>query len=143
MVPHAASDAQNPLRAHPDSADAIAGREVYQQKCQICHGYDGSGKTEIAAGVQRLTDGELLFHITNGKPVHRLSHAADRADDRRCECPRSHLQVHHPGANRNARHPQPVRRMSQGQAHRLEYRDTQDMARALTMAHGGVRTTLR
>ena len=77
-VPSDARTAQNPLRVHPDPADAIAGRDVYREKCEVCHGYDGSGKTEIAAGeyprppdlrdasVQHLSDGELLFHITNG-----------------------------------------------------------------------------
>jgi len=77
-VPRSDREAQNPLRGHPDPADAAAGHEVYRQKCEVCHGYDGSGKTEIASGeyprppdlrdpsVQRLTDGELLFHITNG-----------------------------------------------------------------------------
>ena len=77
-VPHDARTAQNPLGAHPDTADAVAGRELYQQKCEACHGYDGSGRTEIAVGeyphppdlraasVQRQTDGELMFHITNG-----------------------------------------------------------------------------
>src|SRR5262249_49485691 len=77
-VPGQERDARNPLRSHPVPADAAARLEVYRQKCEICHGYDGSGRTEIASGqyprppdlrgpgVQALTDGELLFHITNG-----------------------------------------------------------------------------
>lgn len=68
----------SPLAASPDAADVAAGRALYRQKCDICHAYNGSGKTEIGAGqyprppdlrsatIQRLTDGELLFHITNG-----------------------------------------------------------------------------
>jgi predicted CXXCH cytochrome family protein len=68
----------NPLRANSDLADLSAGQTLYRQKCDICHAYNGSGKTEIAAGeyprppdlrdpiVQRMTDGEILFHITNG-----------------------------------------------------------------------------
>jgi predicted CXXCH cytochrome family protein len=66
------------LVAQPDRANVAAGQAVYQKKCEICHAYDGSGKTEIAAGeyprppdlrqdgVQSQSDGELLFHIVNG-----------------------------------------------------------------------------
>ena len=61
-----------------DPADIAAGRDVFRQKCEICHGYDGGGKTEIGAGVyprppalramniQALTDGEMFYHIRNG-----------------------------------------------------------------------------
>jgi predicted CXXCH cytochrome family protein len=55
-----------------------AGHEVYRSKCELCHAYDGSGKTEIGGGqyprppdlrsadVQRMSDGELFYHIKNG-----------------------------------------------------------------------------
>src|SRR5579862_2881860 len=71
-VPVHERELANPLRAHPDAADVTAGRELYRQKCEICHAYNGSGKTEIAGGqyprapdlrdpvVQRMNDGELL-----------------------------------------------------------------------------------
>ena len=77
-VPARARELPNPLRAHPDSGDVEAGRDVYRQKCEICHAYNGSGKTEISAGqyprapdlrdpvVQEMSDGELLYHIVNG-----------------------------------------------------------------------------
>ena len=77
-VPAHERDRPNPLRAHPDSADVAAGRDIYRQKCEICHAYNGSGKTEISAGqyprapdlrapvVQGMSDGELLYHIVNG-----------------------------------------------------------------------------
>jgi predicted CXXCH cytochrome family protein len=77
-VPARERDLPNPLRAHPDSSDVEAGRDVYRQKCEICHAYNGSGKTEISAGqyprapdlrdpvVQEMSDGELLYHIVNG-----------------------------------------------------------------------------
>jgi predicted CXXCH cytochrome family protein len=77
-VPTSERDLPNPLRAHPDSGDVEAGRDVYRQKCEICHAYNGSGKTEISAGqyprapdlrapvVQGMADGELLYHIVNG-----------------------------------------------------------------------------
>jgi predicted CXXCH cytochrome family protein len=77
-VPATERDRPNALRAHPDAADVTAGRDVYRQKCEICHAYNGSGKSEIVAGqyprapdlrdpvVQGMSDGELLFHIVNG-----------------------------------------------------------------------------
>jgi predicted CXXCH cytochrome family protein len=77
-VPAHDRDRRNPLIAQPDSADVIAGQAVYRKKCEICHAYDGSGKTEIAAGeyprppdlrqsvVQSQSDGEIYFHLVNG-----------------------------------------------------------------------------
>src|SRR5581483_10481180 len=71
-------DKNNPLARHVDVADVEAGHEVYRKKCEICHAYNGSGKTEIGAGqyprppdlrnltIQKMSDGELFFHITNG-----------------------------------------------------------------------------
>ena len=65
----------NPLGGDP--ADIAAGQDIFRQKCEICHAYDGSGKTEIGAGqyprppalrslVASLTDGEIFYHIRNG-----------------------------------------------------------------------------
>src|ERR1700676_1573026 len=69
---------KNPLDVAANSADVEAGHAVYNQKCEICHAYDGSGKSEIGSGeyprppdlrsadVQRMSDGELFYHIRNG-----------------------------------------------------------------------------
>ncbi len=66
----------NPLGR--DSADVTAGQDLFRQKCEVCHGYDGGGKTEIGAGeyprpptlrsmnIMALTDGEIFYHIRNG-----------------------------------------------------------------------------
>ena len=66
----------NPLGDDP--ADIIAGRAVFQQKCEVCHAYDGGGRTEIGAGLYprppklppllaaTLSDGEIFYHIRNG-----------------------------------------------------------------------------
>jgi mono/diheme cytochrome c family protein len=66
----------NPLGGDP--ADIAAGQDIFRQKCEVCHGYDGSGKTEIGAGeyprppalramnIMALTDGEIFYHIRNG-----------------------------------------------------------------------------
>jgi predicted CXXCH cytochrome family protein len=72
-----ASDAQrvNPLGR--DIAGITAGREIFRQKCESCHAYDGGGKTEIGAGtyprppvlktlVASMSDGEIFYHIRNG-----------------------------------------------------------------------------
>jgi hypothetical protein len=47
-VPNAAKIAVNPLGTDP--ADVSAGRDLYRQKCEVCHAYDGSGQTALAPG---------------------------------------------------------------------------------------------
>ena len=75
-VPTAAKIASNPLGADP--ADVSAGRDLYRQKCEVCHAYDGSGQTALAPGqyprppalrsaaVTATSGGELFYHIRNG-----------------------------------------------------------------------------
>lgn len=75
-VPEPARQLTNPRAA--DAADIAAGRDLFRQKCESCHAYDGSGKTEIGAGeyprppalrslaVASMTDGEIFYHIRNG-----------------------------------------------------------------------------
>jgi predicted CXXCH cytochrome family protein len=75
-VPSEIKSIVNPLGADP--ADVTAGRDLYREKCEICHGYDGSGKTTIGAGqyphppalssaaIQAMPDGEIFYHIRNG-----------------------------------------------------------------------------
>jgi predicted CXXCH cytochrome family protein len=74
-VPDSARRAVNPLGK--DVADISAGKELFAQKCEACHAYDGGGKTEIGAGtyprppvlralVPSMTDGEIFYHIRNG-----------------------------------------------------------------------------
>src|ERR1700694_1483855 len=78
-VPESAKKLQNPLAAHtPASENVSAGQELYKQKCETCHGYDGSGKTEAGSGlypppldlrgseVKNATDGGVLYFIRNG-----------------------------------------------------------------------------
>ena len=69
---------KNPLSTMAGSPDVFAGHEVFRSKCELCHAYDGSGKTDIgsnqyphppdlkSAAVQRMSDGELFYHIKNG-----------------------------------------------------------------------------
>ncbi|MEO8051868.1 MAG: cytochrome c, partial [Acidobacteriota bacterium] len=77
-VPQSAKTLKNPLLADSGAQDISAGRDLYQQKCEVCHGYDGSGKTEAGGGlypapldlrgpeVNHATDGELFYFIRNG-----------------------------------------------------------------------------
>lgn len=74
------------------SADAVAGKKVYEDKCMICHGADGQWKTGYAAAmglqpaqltsdeVQKKTDAEIKKIILEGsrgrmKPIKGLSDA--------------------------------------------------------------------
>jgi len=75
-VPNDVKAIVNPLGADP--ADVTAGRDLYRQNCEICHAYDGSGKSRIGAGeyphppalasaaVKAMPDGEIFYHIRNG-----------------------------------------------------------------------------
>src|SRR5579863_10481646 len=75
-VPEAAKKSVNPLGADP--ADIAAGKELYREKCEVCHAYDGAGKTTIGSGeyprppalrstaIAATPDGELFYHIRNG-----------------------------------------------------------------------------
>jgi predicted CXXCH cytochrome family protein len=74
-VPVANQQRHNPLGA--DSADIAAGHDLFQKNCEICHGYDGNGKTQIGAEeyprapvlgslLPAMTDGEVFYHIRNG-----------------------------------------------------------------------------
>jgi len=75
-VPDADKKNVNPLKGDP--ADVAAGRELYRDKCETCHAYDGGGKTTIGSGeyprppslrspaIAATSDGELFYHIRNG-----------------------------------------------------------------------------
>jgi len=74
-VSEKAKERPNPVATDP--AEIAAGRDLFRQKCEICHAYDGSGKTQIGAGeyprppslrvaVASISDGEMFYHIRNG-----------------------------------------------------------------------------
>jgi len=77
-VPASARAMKNPLDTGADSPDVAAGHDVFRAKCELCHAYDGGGKTDIGGGqyphppdlrgadVQRMSDGEIFYHIKNG-----------------------------------------------------------------------------
>lgn len=41
---------KNPLSAAANGPDVAGGKIIFRKKCEICHGYDGGGKTEVGAG---------------------------------------------------------------------------------------------
>src|SRR5215471_4193315 len=49
-VPDEAKHAANPLGPNPDPAAITAGHELFTQKCEVCHAYDGGGRTEVGSG---------------------------------------------------------------------------------------------
>ena len=74
-VSEKAKERTNPVGTDP--AEIAAGRDLFRAKCEICHAYDGSGKTQIGAGeyprppplrvaVASISDGEMFYHIRNG-----------------------------------------------------------------------------
>jgi mono/diheme cytochrome c family protein len=75
-IPAGAKSRVSPYRN--DAQAWLDGGRHFQDHCAVCHGDDGSGKSEIgqnlypkapdmrAAATQELTDGELYFIITNG-----------------------------------------------------------------------------
>jgi predicted CXXCH cytochrome family protein len=76
-VPDSARNVVSPLGENPDPASVAAGADLFRQKCEVCHGYDGSGRTEMGAGqyprppslrvtTAELSDGEIFYHIRNG-----------------------------------------------------------------------------
>lgn len=75
-IPSAAKHAKHPVR--PSSDDPAAAKKLYSENCAVCHGINGSGKTETGKGlspnvpnlgskrVQALTAGEMHYIIKNG-----------------------------------------------------------------------------
>src|SRR5207237_4011309 len=76
-VPASAKRIANPLSSAADSSSVAAGRDLFRQKCEVCHAYDGGGKTEIGSGaypqppalravVTSLADGGISCHLRTG-----------------------------------------------------------------------------
>jgi predicted CXXCH cytochrome family protein len=75
-IPRHDRNQKNPLDATPDNLQDA--RELYVNRCAICHGIDGSGKTRVGLNLyprvpdlrlsetQNLSDGEIHYIIENG-----------------------------------------------------------------------------
>ena len=79
-IPNQTKTLKNPLNDSATGPDAAAGHAQYQTHCEVCHGYDGGGKTVASGGLypqpldlrhsalvkRNRTDGELFYFIRNG-----------------------------------------------------------------------------
>ena len=77
-IPREAKAMVMPLDVSADGADVAAGRALYKQNCETCHGYDGTGKTPAGSGLYPppadlrspdstgRTNGALFYLIRNG-----------------------------------------------------------------------------
>jgi predicted CXXCH cytochrome family protein len=74
-VPAEAAARVNPLK--PDEATIAAGAAAFQQKCAVCHNFDGTGRTTVGEHVYprapallqllpTLTDGQIFTYINDG-----------------------------------------------------------------------------
>ncbi len=75
-IPSGAKELENPIA--PTPLNMAEARDHFADHCALCHANDGSGQTQINAGLyppapdmreegtQKLTDGELLYIIKNG-----------------------------------------------------------------------------
>lgn len=75
-IPASERDAKNPFASTPQVLSEV--RAHFADHCAICHGNDGSGKTEIGQNLypktpdlrqsetQNLTDGQIYYIIHNG-----------------------------------------------------------------------------
>jgi mono/diheme cytochrome c family protein len=82
---------KNPIAPTPEGlADA---RKFFGYSCAMCHGKDGDGKGDLAAemklelhnwhdpaSIEKMTDGELFYIITNGKG--KMPSQGDRSPER-------------------------------------------------------------
>jgi predicted CXXCH cytochrome family protein len=76
-VPPQAKNLPNPFGEKADPSVIAAGGDLFRQKCEVCHAYDGAGKTEFGTGAfprppalrvvaASMSDGEIFYHIRNG-----------------------------------------------------------------------------
>jgi mono/diheme cytochrome c family protein len=90
MTPEDAAK-KNPIAPTPEGlADA---RKFYGYSCSMCHGKEGDGKGDLAAemklelhdwrdasSIEKMTDGELFWIITNGKG--KMPNQGDRSPEK-------------------------------------------------------------
>ena len=94
-IPGKAKREANPWRPTPDNLQQA--RETFLARCAGCHGYDGSGQTQVGRALypkppdlrhdptQQLTDGQIHYIIENGvrltgMPAWNSSHAQPNDD---------------------------------------------------------------
>ena len=77
VAPESAKRMKNPIKATKASIEK--GKEIYEEKCGLCHGTEGDGKGPASAGLnpkptnfrdshgEKMTDGEHFWKITTGR----------------------------------------------------------------------------
>jgi mono/diheme cytochrome c family protein len=77
IAPAEAKKMKNPVKA--TKASIQKGKEIYENKCALCHGDKGDGKGPASAGIdpkptnfkeshgEKMTDGEHFWKITQGR----------------------------------------------------------------------------
>jgi len=89
-VPPEAAKEPNPVKPTPQSIEH--GKKTYTYDCAMCHGSDGSGKSDLASDMKLQlsdfrdpktlkdrTDGELFYIIKNGTGKDQMPGEAGRA----------------------------------------------------------------
>lgn len=79
VAPASAKKIQNPVAESKRASSAKAGKKIFKTRCFVCHGNTGKGDGPggkalnpkpadlTSAKVQKQTDGEIFWKISNGK----------------------------------------------------------------------------
>jgi mono/diheme cytochrome c family protein len=83
--------AQGPVVSARASMTAASAQETYLDKCAVCHGRDGAGKTakgrkdkvkDVRETVKSMSEADMIKVVTDGKPPNMDSFKKDfSADD--------------------------------------------------------------
>ncbi len=92
IAPEEARKMKNPIKATKESIQK--GKEIYENKCALCHGTKGDGKGPASAGLspkptnfkeshgEKMTDGEHFWKIATGRGA-MPSYAKDLTEEER------------------------------------------------------------
>ncbi|MGA9669288.1 MAG: cytochrome c [Terracidiphilus sp.] len=79
-APQAASDSTNPVK--PTAASQAQAKSVYARDCALCHGADGTGKTDLAKDMQMTlmdwTDPKSLGNRSDKELFHAIRTGKDK-----------------------------------------------------------------
>jgi len=79
VAPSSAKSIKNPVASSKRSSSAKAGKKIFKTRCIVCHGEGGKGDGPggkalnphpanlTSAKVQKQSDGEIFWKITNGR----------------------------------------------------------------------------
>jgi mono/diheme cytochrome c family protein len=85
VAPPDAATKKNPFAGKPEAI--AAGKKLFMRHCAECHNEDGTGLQDAsnlqAPEVQKQSDGELFWKITNGNVKKGMPPATRLSDDER------------------------------------------------------------